>query len=453
MGMWNALMPPMIKEIAGNGRSAPTDDRKQDARLFKMQPHLLAIKGLQEKYATLDPQAKDYSQNVDQITQELSENIGEVRRMMTGDKTPEEAAKGNIIERGVTDRLHLTNPGKRKEKAEKKEAGDVSGARSYEQGTVPPANPYVQERTQLSQAGFAPDEISQALRSKAGILPKDTTEQERFVTDYMHRNPGKTQEDALRAYTDATTKDTGKAPPEMKPVEAGGVPYGVSDPASGKQYLPSQLGPNGDAPPEAKQIWKTIQDAKAAKQAEEDKKENDRAERQARTIAAGFERMGRSQEFQEQMAQYRSDLTSYRALNTAADNSEVTVTALKQQYAQPGNKSVADNELQNFYTTVVQKGGRKTAAELNLTLKIGSFGMNLQQMASKAATGELPDALRKSLLDGMSAVAEEQRKAAELAKPELPEITGAHLKGHQALKKTRNAQQGGVIVVSPEDMK
>ena len=134
--MWGALMPPMIKEIAGGGGAAREDTSKEALR-FKMQPHLLAINGLQQKYAALDPQAKDYSQNVDQITQELSENIGEVRRMMTGDKTPEDAAKGNIVERGVTDRLLLTNPEKRKEKAEKKEAGDVSGARSYEQGTVP----------------------------------------------------------------------------------------------------------------------------------------------------------------------------------------------------------------------------------------------------------------------------------------------------------------------------
>ena len=80
--MWGALMPPMIKEIAGGGGAAREDTSKEALR-FKMQPHLLAINGLQQKYAALDPQAKDYSQNVDQITQELSENIGEVRRMMS----------------------------------------------------------------------------------------------------------------------------------------------------------------------------------------------------------------------------------------------------------------------------------------------------------------------------------------------------------------------------------
>jgi hypothetical protein len=163
--------------------------------------------------------------------------------------------------------------------------------------------------------------------------------------------------------------------------------------------------------------------------------------------------MGMQQQFQENMGQFRSDLTTYRALDTQAQQSGETVAALKSQYAQPGNKAVADNELQNFYTTVVQKGGKKTAAELNLTLKIGSFGMNLQQMAQKAMSGELPDQLRKSLLDGMEAIAKEQRISADQAKPELPQITAPSGPGKRAVDKTRNAQKSGVIVVSADDMK
>jgi hypothetical protein len=150
--------------------------------------------------------------------------------------------------------------------------------------------------------------------------------------------------------------------------------------------------------------------------------------------------MGRTQEFQENMAQYRSDMTTYRNLDTQARQSEENIQALEAQYSQPGNHAAADNELQNFYTTVVQKGGRKTASELQLTLKIGSLGLNLQQAFSKAATGELPGVLRKELLAGMKAVAQEQRHMADITKPELPEITAPEGPKTKGLKNTRQTQ-------------
>jgi hypothetical protein len=236
-------------------------------------------------------------------------------------------------------------------------------------------------------------------------------------------------------------KKANKPPKGLKAIEAGGIPVAVQDQDTGKQYLPSQLGRDGDAPPEAKQMWQTIQDAKEQKRKDEQRKEDEIAQRQARTIAAGFERMGQTQQFQELMTQYRSDLETYRTLNTQADQTEETMDALKAQYSQPGKKSVADNELQNFYTTVVQKGGRKTAAELMLTLKIGSLGMNIEQMATKAAKGELPPELRKMLLEGMDAVAKEQREVADHVKPELPKISTPSGQIHQKLLKTK--QQGG----------
>ncbi len=218
----------------------------------------------------------------------------------------------------------------------------------------------------------------------------------------------------------------------MEPATKGGVTFGVRD-QLGRLYLPSQLGPNGDAPQEAKDIWTTVKAAEQQKRDDEQRKEDERAAAQARTIGAAFERAGASEQFQEQMAQYRADESTYRALDTVARNSQETVAALGYQYKQPGNKAVADNELQNFYTTVVQKGGRKTAAEFALTAKIGSFGMNLQQMAKKAASGELPDELRAALLAGMETVAKEQRKMADQAKPDLPEISDAY-KGTSAGK-------------------
>lgn len=220
-------------------------------------------------------------------------------------------------------------------------------------------------------------------------------------------------------------------PKGFKAMEQGGAAFGIEDQDTGKQYLPAQLGPDGDAPPQAKSMWGTIIKQQADKQAAADKKEKDAQDkidaedkRQQQRFAHEDARVDRMEQNGYDMADYREQLTTYRTLDTAARQSTSTVDALKDQYATKGDKSAADNQLVNFYTTVVQKGGRKTQAELNLTQKIGSFGMNMKTMVDKAATGELPPDLRKLLLDSMSAVAKEQKTAADAAKPERPTSKG-----------------------------
>lgn len=377
-------------------------------------PHSFAIKGLQAKLQSIDPQKnpEEYSA----VHHDIARNLAEIRGIIYPDKDP----KGNFFERGITDKLHLTSLKNRQDKEKstqaKGAAQDESGATAIEQGTVPLTQDpkYLQSRALETQRTTAAD----ALEDKR-LTGQKQLEQMRI--DQQDKKPLK----------------------GLKVLGSESSPYGVQNEDTGKQYLPSQLGSNGDAPPEAKQIWNTLQQAKQAKVDEENKKEDERTARQAKTIAAGFERMGRTQEFQENMAQYRADLTTFRGLDKDARNSEETVKALESQYSQPGNKAVADNELQNFYTSVVQKGGRKTAAELALTLKIGSLGMNLQTMAQKAASGELPEQLRKELLSGMKAVANEQRAVADQTKPELPQVTAPGAKGTKALKETRQAQKSG----------
>ena len=424
---------------AGNVESQFDRQRQQqgDQIKFALAPLSQALQADQTRlalYANPDDPAKalpgkekEYQETLDRMTG----TIGQMRTVL-GQKQP----NANPVEAGAGDllaKLHITNHLKnhvaqvRKQDADKYATQNRSTAQSYATGALP--------------YSMTPEGQAEAVQSADALrlAEANKTEQERFVTDYKNEHKGATTEEALRAYTAATNKT---APKGLKALEQGGVAYGVENQDTGQQYLPSQLGPNGDAPPEAKQIWATIKLAQADKLAQEQKKEDEIAQRQARTIAAGFERMGQSQQFQELMAQYRSDLQTYRALNTQADQSEETVAALKAQYAQPGNHSVADNELQNFYTTVVQKGGRKTAAELNLTLKIGSFGMNLEQMAAKAARGELPPELRQMLLDGMESVAKEQRSMAEQSKPELPEIPTPEGPKTKAIKKAKNDPLG-----------
>ena len=277
-------------------------------------------------------------------------------------------------------------------------------------------------------------------RNKVGsLLDEDALKKQQALQsiDWFKKNmlpqfPPDQQAAKLNAYIDhinGITQGTEKPPKGLKAMEQGGVFFGVEDQDTGKQYLKAQLEPGGDAPPEAKQMYAAVQKAAADKQAEADKKEKEKqkhegemSERQAKQLAASFDRLGMSEQFTELMGEYRSNLLTYRNLDTEARKSEETVKALEAQYSTPGNKAAVDNELQNFFTTVVQKGGRKTAAELALTLKVGSFGMNLEQMATKASKGELPPDLRKMLLDGMKAVSAEQRAVADQVKPELPAL-------------------------------
>jgi hypothetical protein len=364
----------------------------------------------------------EYKQTLDRMTQ----TIGQMRGLYGGKPqgaNPVEAGVGNLL-----DSLHITNHLKnhvanvRAENAKKyadqtgaMASATATGAMPFEQ-TTEGQKLALQERLRKEGARV---EWQNFVDPKTGdVVPIDVAHQTP-PPGYVKAGP--------ESLTAKAKKGIGFLGSETSPV-------GLVNKDTGDNYLPSQLGPNGSAPPEYKEAWQAVQVEKQRKIDDEYRKEDERNKHTAEIIGASFARMGAQQQFQENMAQYRSDLTTYRALDKDARTSEETVDALKHQYEQPGNHAVADNELQNFYTSVVQKGGRKTAAELNLTLKIGSFGMNLEQMAQKAATGELPDDLRKALWQGMAQVAKEQREMADQTKPELPQVTAPEGPKTRALK-------------------
>ncbi len=276
-----------------------------------------------------------------------------------------------------------------------------------------PANPTAQKYNQIRQA-FPDIQPEEAMHMALGSTPK--TVQDKLISQW--EAAGMSPEQALQKWTDITKPEKEKTAKGLKPLEGG---IGVKDEDTGTSYFPSQAN-DPSIPQPARDMLKAQQVAKTQKDLEENRKEDLRLKMQANTLGAIAGRMGQSEQFQEAMTDFHSDLSTYRALDKQADDSKSIIEGLKQQYAQPGNHAVADNELQNFYTTIVQKGGRKTAAEFALTAKIGSFGMNLDQMIEKAKTGQLPDALRRDLLSGMQAVAKEQRQEADAAKPELPEL-------------------------------
>ena len=414
-GAWNAgwsLGAQLAQERRAH-QEALTDQE------FQMHAQRLAdeLQGNRDQLSRLDPHSSEYTAKL----ADLQRNLQDIRLLYHPDHRPDAVSRfGHLI----TDRLGITNPQQRIRAVAAKRAADIAEdereAQNLAAATPQPLNKFVQLKREMETAGFSPEDIATALRGSAGLVPKDATEQERFVTQYKIDHKGATDEDALKVYARATAKPT--APKGMKALEQGGVAFGVENQDTGQQYLASQLGPNGDAPPEAKQIWSTIQKVLADKQTAQDKKQQEEDERQLRGLAAIAERMGRSEEFQEQMAGFREQLGEYKTLDQQARKTQTLVDTYTAQYAQPGNKSAVDTALLTDYTSVLAQGGRKTQAEINLARSIGSFQLNWEERLKKAATGELPDELRKLYLDYLTAAAKAQRADANAAKPEMPQL-------------------------------
>lgn len=235
-------------------------------------------------------------------------------------------------------------------------------------------------------AGLSPEEVEKARRIKVGLAPRAT--------------------------------DTAKT--EDEPLEKGGVFYGVKG-ADGKKYFANQINAP-DTPPEVKQVWQTIQAAQKAKQDEQDKKAREQDERQLRGFAAIAGRQMQTEQFQEAMANYRADLTTFRALDKQARDSGALVDMYQQQLAQPGNKSAFDTALITDYTGILAKGGRKTQAEINFAQKIGGLGVRTEKLWTQAQTGELPESMRQMYLDYMKARATSDRAEADAARPAPPAV-------------------------------
>ena len=210
-----------------------------------------------------------------------------------------------------------------------------------------------------------------------------------------------------------------------KEIKAGEVVLGYRNQDTGQAIT---RGPDGklppDAPPDVQRMNETYNAVEKTKQDEKDKKEQEADARQLRTLKAISDRQGRSEEFQAIMRQYGEELGVYKTMDTQARNADERATLYQNLYSQPGNKSAADTALVTDYTGILAKGGRKTTAEIQLALKVGSFGLNMEQMYQKAASGELPDELRQLYLNYLKASAVSEREAADKAKPEIPQVGG-----------------------------
>lgn len=143
---------------------------------------------------------------------------------------------------------------------------------------------------------------------------------------------------------------------------------------------------------------------------------------------------------------------AYSSANATALDLEKTYNLAVARANQPGNKSVADNSLVVAYTKIQnassagQGGARMTSAELKMTKDIGSYGLNANTFASKAASGELPGELRKMLITDIKLAADAAKEEAATAKQALEGLAQGESSGTPS-------SSGNIIVVSPEDLK
>jgi hypothetical protein len=433
-------------EAAGNQDAANDLQKQQDdakaakAQKLKMQiaPLSLAAHGIQAQLAPLiDPATgkprAGQEDRFNDLQDQLSDIIQKQRMILHPPPREDPHGLGYLIHT-ATDKAHITKHAVQTARAaqsakvnayyDQNRAAGAQGAATATQAVVP---------GQLS-----PTEERQAALVKAGIEPKAVDKpvlKQYKLADGTVAWLDASHPENLPAGASALEPGAAKTAPTVKPLESGGVPYGVE--ADGKTYLASQM-TDPATPQNVKDTWKTIQDAKAAKQAEEDKKEADRDKRFLETQAAIAGRMGQSEAFQAQMADYREGLGVYKGLDAQARKTQELADTYSAQYAQPGNHSATDTALLTDYTSVLAAGGRKTQAEINLARNIGNFKLNWEQRLKKLRTGELPDELRKMYLDYISSAAKTQRDDADKAKPDLPQV-GRGFEG----PKTKSLKGGG----------
>jgi hypothetical protein len=386
-------------------------------------PHALAIKGLQAKLQALDPQkdAHEYAA----ITHDIARNLAEVRGIIYPEKDP----KGNFFERGITDKLHLSSLKDRQQKQQgqqaKGKAQDESSAQAIAQGTVP----YNQSAPALLEADKAKN--AQTLETQRAS--------------------------AAQALEQSKANDKApKVPKGFKAMEQGGMALGVEDQDTGSQYLPAQLGPKGDAPPQAKQIWSTIQSIQAGKEARLDQKDREAQERinqsQERIAHALGSQANQGTWSQAEDAQGNPVLFNSKTGETKAapaglhksgyfakqiaplEASDLNIKGYigGGKYTGPG-----DLDLQHQYFTATQPatGFRMTKVQQDILSDSQSWVNSMQGKAHHFATGTwFSDTQRKQIAD--------EAQKAIAAKRAILQQSSAGPKAN-SLGDTRSQQQGG----------
>lgn len=249
--------------VAGDpAYAAQLHDERQK---LKTAPLSQAIAADQQRLTSLKEGTPEY----DQVVNRMALNIGQLRTIY-GDTAPHDHP-GRLAETVNMIRQHLKLGGKTPEQLQADQTAKVGAwnaqnkteASQYATGALP------YEQTAEGQK-LAEQERLRQESERSNYQNFKGPGGDIIAVDLAHQQP---PPGYVKAGAEPTKPPVEKPKKGLKALEQGGVAYGIDDQDAGVQYLPSQLGPNGNAPPEAKEIWKSIQDAQKAKAAEIDKKD------------------------------------------------------------------------------------------------------------------------------------------------------------------------------------
>lgn len=258
--------------------------KKQDALKLQTAPLSQALQADQTRLALYadpnDPskpvagKENEYNETMKRMT----DTIGQLRQLYgqkPGGPNPVEAGAGNLL-----DKLHITNHLKNHVAQARADADARYQGQTQRMATATAAGGLPFAQTPEGQKLAETERLRQE-SAKADWQNFKSPNGDIVTVDIAHQTP---PPGYTKAGAEATRPIVEKPKKGLKAMEQGGVAFGIEDQDTGKQYLVSQLAPNGDAPPEAKQIWKTIQDAQQKKADEQAKKDQERDKRLANTL-------------------------------------------------------------------------------------------------------------------------------------------------------------------------
>lgn len=156
-----------LNEAAGNQQTAQqleaVNERARQDKVAQLRsqvaPHAIAIQGLQTRLQGIDPNQNP--QEYAALTNEIQQNLAAVRGILSPEKNPQ----GNIIQRAITDPLHITSQqGRVQKEADRRAQGvaqDEQSAQAIARGAVPYMETPQYKQTQAIQAQRTADALKE----------------------------------------------------------------------------------------------------------------------------------------------------------------------------------------------------------------------------------------------------------------------------------------------------
>jgi hypothetical protein len=168
-GFAGAAGNPQAAQDVGQWQQRRSEQKAAPGQM-SIQAHALAVNGLRQKLAGIDPQKdpQGYQQTVDAIQQ----NIHAMREIVNPDQ---QLPAGEWLKTHLTDRMHITNHDQRVKQLQQRQAQgvgqDQQTAAALAQGSYTP-NPFQITETQMRAAGFTEADIQDAKRRQTGLVQK-----------------------------------------------------------------------------------------------------------------------------------------------------------------------------------------------------------------------------------------------------------------------------------------